>query len=78
VLIWSFQHNLAKPDPAIYNLTLERLGTRPEETVFIDDKQPNIDAARELGLVGILFTTVDRLREQIIEQGLDKELPLPE
>ena len=78
LLIWSFQHNLAKPDPAIYNLTLERLGTRPEETVFIDDKQPNIDAARELGLVGILFTTVDRLREQIIEQGLDKELPLPE
>jgi len=77
VLIWSYQHNMAKPDPAIYKLTLERLGTRPEETVFIDDKQPNIDAARALGLVGILFTTVDRLREQIIEQGLDKDLPLP-
>ncbi|MBS1806216.1 MAG: HAD family phosphatase [Acidobacteria bacterium] len=78
VLIWSFQHNMAKPDPAIYKLTLERLGTRPEETVFIDDKQPNIDAARALGIVGILFTNIERLREQIIEQGLDKELPLPE
>jgi putative hydrolase of the HAD superfamily len=77
VLIWSFQHNMAKPDPAIYKLTLDRLGTRPEETVFIDDKQPNIDAAQALGLVGILFTTVERLREQIIEQGFDKELPLP-
>jgi putative hydrolase of the HAD superfamily len=77
VLVWSYQHKMAKPDPAIYKLTLDRLGTRPEETVFIDDKQPNIDAARALGLVGILFTTIERLREQIIELGLQKELPLP-
>jgi putative hydrolase of the HAD superfamily len=77
VLIWSYQHNMAKPDPAIYKLTLDRLGTRPEDTVFIDDKQPNIDAAQALGLVGILFTTVENLREQIIELGLEKDLPLP-
>jgi len=77
VLVWSFQHNMAKPDPAIYKLTLDRLETKPEETLFIDDKQPNIDAAHALGIVGILFTTVERLREQIIEQGFDKDLPLP-
>jgi len=77
VLVWSYQHLMAKPDPAIYKLTLDRLGTRPEETLFIDDKQPNIDAARALGLIGILFTTVDRLREQIVELGLEKQLPLP-
>lgn len=77
VLIWSYQHKMAKPDPAIYTLTLERLGTRPEETVFIDDKLPNIDAANALGLKGILFTTVERLREQLIEAGFDKDLPLP-
>jgi len=77
VLIWSYQHNMAKPDPAIYKLTLDRLGTRPEETLFIDDKQPNIDAAHALGLVGILFSTIERLREQIFEQGLDEDLPLP-
>jgi FMN phosphatase YigB (HAD superfamily) len=68
---------MAKPDPAIYKLTLDRLETKPEETLFIDDKQPNIDAAHALGIVGILFTTVERLREQIIEQGFDKDLPLP-
>jgi putative hydrolase of the HAD superfamily len=77
VLIWSYQHNMAKPDPAIYKLTLERLGSRPEETLFIDDKQPNIDAASALGLIGILFTTIERLREQLIELGLQDELPLP-
>jgi FMN phosphatase YigB (HAD superfamily) len=68
---------MAKPDPAIYRLTLERLGTRPEETLFIDDKQANIDAARALGLIGILFTTVERLREQLIELGFGSTLPLP-
>jgi putative hydrolase of the HAD superfamily len=77
VLVWSFQHKMAKPDPAIYRLTLERLGTRPEETLFIDDKQANIDAARSLGLISILFTTVERLREQLIELGFGTTLPLP-
>lgn len=78
VLVWSFQHKMAKPDLAIYRLVLDKLGTRPEETLFIDDKQPNIDAARALGLVCILFSTVEKLREDLIAAGLDKDLPLPE
>jgi len=77
VLIWSFEHHLAKPDPAIYRLTLERLGTRPEEALFIDDKQPNIDAARALGMPALQFSTVDRLRQDLIASGLDHDLPLP-
>jgi len=76
VLIWSYQHNMAKPEPAIYHLTLERLGTRPGESLFIDDKQPNIDAARALGMVAILFSTVEKLREDLIALGLDSELPV--
>ena len=77
VLIWSFQHKMAKPDPAIYRLTLEKLETRPEETLFIDDKQANIDAARDLGLVAIQFSTIEKLREDLIATGLDTQLPLP-
>ena len=77
VLVWSFQHNMAKPEPAIYRLTLDSLGTQPEETLFIDDKQVNIDAARALGIVSIHFTTVERMREQLIELELGDALPLP-
>jgi putative hydrolase of the HAD superfamily len=77
VLIWSYQHLLAKPDPAIYLLTLEKLGTHPEESLFIDDKQVNIDAARALGMPAIQFSTVERLRSDLIATGLDRELPLP-
>jgi len=77
VLVWSFEHHLAKPDPAIYRLTLDQLGTEPEEALFIDDKQPNVDAARALGLHAIQFSTVECLRQDLIASGLDHDLPLP-
>ena len=77
VLIWSYQLHMAKPDPAIYLHTLQKLGTRPDETLFIDDKRVNIDAAIAIGMKAIEFSTVDRLRADLVAAGLESELPLP-
>ncbi len=77
VHVWSYQLRIAKPDPAIYRHTLEKLGTKPEETLFLDDRLVNIEAARELGILGIQFTNADALRQELIAAGLDAELPLP-
>ena len=77
VLVWSYELRMAKPDPAIYRHVLKELGTLPEETLFIDDKLVNIDAARALGIKAVQFTNVDQLRSDLIAQGLDKDLPLP-
>jgi putative hydrolase of the HAD superfamily len=77
VLIWSYQWHMAKPDPAIYRLCLDKLSVRPEETLFLDDKLLNVEAAQALGMKALQFTTVDHLREDLIAQGLDSELPLP-
>jgi putative hydrolase of the HAD superfamily len=77
VLVWSFQLGIAKPDPAIYRHTIAELGVRPEETLFIDDKPDNIEAAQALGMQTILFSSVDRLRADLTSQGLDSQLPLP-
>jgi putative hydrolase of the HAD superfamily len=77
VLVWSFQLGIAKPDPAIYRHTLERLGTRPEETLFVDDKRVNVETARALGMKAVEFTTPENLREELIAGGLEGELPLP-
>jgi len=77
VLVWSFQLRLAKPDPAIYRYVLAKLGTLPEETLFLDDKPENIQAARALGMKTILFSTVEQLRADLIAAGFDAELPLP-
>lgn len=77
VLVWSFQLRLAKPDPAIYRHVLAKLGTLPEETLFLDDKPENIQAARALGMKAILFSTVEQLRADLLAAGFDAELPLP-
>jgi len=77
VLIWSFQHLMAKPDPAIYRLVLEKLNVRPEESLFLDDKLVNIEAAQALGMHAIQFSTVDHLRAELIALGYDDQLPLP-
>jgi putative hydrolase of the HAD superfamily len=77
VLVWSYQLGIAKPDSAIYHHTLRELSIDPAEALFLDDRQVNIDAAEALGMRGILFSTVDRLRADLINSGLDRELPLP-
>jgi putative hydrolase of the HAD superfamily len=77
VLVWSFQLRIAKPDPAIYRHLLKQLGTLPEETLFLDDRMVNIEAARALGIRTLLFSTVEQLRADLIAAGLDSVLPLP-
>lgn len=61
---------VAKPDPAIFQLTCERYGLEPTRTVFIDDSPPNVAAARRLGISGITFTDAGRLRAELVTLGL--------
>jgi putative hydrolase of the HAD superfamily len=75
--VWSYQLGIAKPNPAIYRYALEKLGTQPAETLFIDDKAENVDAAVALGMKGIVFSDVEKLRTDLIESGMSNELPLP-
>jgi putative hydrolase of the HAD superfamily len=76
VLVWSYQLRMAKPDPAIYRHVLKELRNQPQETLFIDDRSVNTDAANALGMKSIVFTDVAHLRADLIANGLDAELPL--
>lgn len=77
VLVWSYQLRMAKPDPAIYRYTLEKLGLQPAETLFIDDRQVNVEAAVMLGMKGIVFSTVEELRVDLRAANLNSGLPMP-
>jgi putative hydrolase of the HAD superfamily len=59
--ILSCEVGLAKPDPRIYALVSATLAVRPEEAVFVDDVEENVQAARATGMVGILFTNRDQV-----------------
>jgi putative hydrolase of the HAD superfamily len=56
-----------KPERRIYEITLERLGTSPEATLFIDDVEINCQAARALGMQAIHFRSTDQAIEAIEE-----------
>ena len=49
-----------KPEPRIYELTLERIGVTAEQAVFIDDIEANCDAARALGIRSVWFRSTDQ------------------
>ncbi|WP_457205090.1 HAD-IA family hydrolase [Nocardioides sp. P5_C9_2] len=48
-LVYSHEVGLAKPDPAVYALSAERLGVRPERVLFLDDTEIRVDGARAAG-----------------------------
>jgi putative hydrolase of the HAD superfamily len=61
--------SMLKPDPAIYEHTLRGLGVQAGETIFIDDREPNIEAARGIGMKAIRFISVEQLRKDLERLG---------
>jgi epoxide hydrolase-like predicted phosphatase len=53
---------MRKPEPGIYELTVERLGggLQPDECLFVDDFEINCEAARELGMVAVRFESAEQ------------------
>ncbi|MCR5148825.1 MAG: HAD family phosphatase [Eubacterium sp.] len=56
-----------KPERAIYDLLTERFNVDLSESIFIDDRQINVDAANEYGMKGILFKDYDGLRKELLD-----------
>ena len=61
---------LLKPDAAIYYLALDRFRLRPDEALFVDDRQINVAGAELIGMKGHLFTGADDLRARLEQEGL--------
>ncbi|MEK7447375.1 MAG: HAD family phosphatase [Patescibacteria group bacterium] len=56
---------MVKPEEDIYFHTLEKIGRKPEEVVFIDDKQENIDTAERIGMHPILFKNLKQVEKDL-------------
>jgi HAD superfamily hydrolase (TIGR01509 family) len=52
--VLSFEHGLAKPDPAIFRLALDELGAAPEETLMVGDRSTHDGAGVEAGMPTLL------------------------
>ncbi len=61
-IVISAEVKLAKPDPGIFQLAVERLGVEARQAIFVDDMQPNVFGAETAGLIGIQFHSPGQLR----------------
>lgn len=55
-MVFSFKIGSIKPEPSIYKYLLKRYKINPHESVFIDDKKINVDAAQACGITGIVYS----------------------
>lgn len=68
----SCEEHTVKPEPAIYRILLDRYGLCADETLFIDDRSANLDAAAAFGLGTFLFCyrdpqgSCDELRRMLL------------
>ena len=72
-LYYSYELKAYKPDALFFHRILQQGGYRPEETLFLDDSQKNVEAARQVGLNAIYVPDnqlwVEPLREALEERN---------
>ena len=66
----SFEIGHKKPNKEAYLHVLEKIKAKPEECVFVDDIQKNVDAASDLGIGGILYTDLEKLKKDFGTIGI--------
>ena len=69
-IVVSGDEGVIKPDRAIFDILLSRLGLPGDRLFFIDDSMANVEAARASGLAAHHFTGAERLAAELIELGL--------
>lgn len=68
--IISSKVKLLKPEAEIYEALTHNCGIKPEESIFIDDRVENINAAIKLGFNGIVFSDADALLKELDKVGI--------
>jgi epoxide hydrolase-like predicted phosphatase len=65
VVVFSCIENCVKPESEIYTTTLHRLGCNPDEAVFIDDNSEYVQAAADLGINAIQYTSSEAVFDSL-------------
>lgn len=69
-LFISGYEGVIKPHAAYFEKLLAKFSLAPNEALFIDDRQVNIDGAMAVGIPSILFTSPEQLRASLKAQGV--------
>ena len=69
-VILSNEVGLVKPQEEIYSLMLKKLNLKPDECIFIDDREEHLMPARKIGFNSILFKDVKQLKDELNKLGV--------
>lgn len=69
-IVVSGDEGIRKPHPDFFQILFDRYQVKPEDGIFIDDNLRNIEAARELGIQSIRFTSAEELEKELKESGI--------
>lgn len=69
-IVVSGEEKLIKPDPALYQVLIDRFGLKADESLFIDDNAANIETARQMGFHTMHFTGETNLEEWLKENNI--------
>lgn len=69
-LVISSRHRVIKPEPEAFQKIITLLEVPKEEAVFVDDRQGHVDASNTFGLKAFLFTTNEKLKQDLEEVGI--------
>jgi 2-haloacid dehalogenase len=69
-IVVSGEEGLAKPDPVIFQRTIERFSLVPRQTIYIDDASRNVAAAFQAGMHGLQFRDAETLRAELCRLGV--------
>lgn len=69
--IISYEVKKIKPEPEIYQALIEKYQINPNESVFLDDLEKNLEAAKIFGFHTILFQTLDGAMSELRELGVN-------
>ena len=70
LFVFSCIERVMKPERRIFEITLERLGSKAAQAVFIDDRQDYIRGAKSVGLNTILFESSEQVKNELIVLGV--------
>jgi len=72
-LVLSYEVRAMKPQPEIFQAAVARAGCRAEECFYTDDIAAYVDAARQMGIDGVVFESRVQLEGELRRRGMEWE-----
>jgi len=69
-IVYSHKERMVKPNKAIFELTLKKLGLEPEECIMVDDTMENGNTCKAMGIHFVLFKNLEKLKKDLELHGV--------